>query len=73
MADIHPASDGIDPSEVQVFDLNYKQPDWTPVDTSWVTTEPVYEGPAWLHWVGFAAKLALLLTLAATAVAVILK
>ena len=44
-----------------------------PIDLSWVTTEPVYEGPRWLHWMLLAAKFGLLLMLAAIAAAVILK
>lgn len=44
-----------------------------PIDTSWVTTEPVYEGPKWMHVVKLIASFVLLCMFAAICVAVVVK
>jgi hypothetical protein len=44
-----------------------------PVDLSWVTTEPVYGGPKWLHVVKFVAGIVAMGVLSAIAIAVLVK
>lgn len=51
----------------------HRRKDADPIDLSWVTTEPVYEGPAWMHWVKLIASIAFMGMLCAIAIAVLVK
>lgn len=62
------------PEDAQESELWEQQKRTRPApDVSWVTTEPVYEGPAWLLWTKLVATILCLAMWAADAVAVILK